>query len=244
MNTPRTPYARPISLVSLLWMRPEDVVLPPPGKGFFQLIVKLAIIVAAVFALHQMLDWVTHQAEASGSDGLMIGVMTLTLLAYALLIAVPFMPGVEIGISLLMLKGAAIAPLVYAATVLGLLLAFTAGRFLPHSWLHSILADLRLRRACALVDRLAPMTREERLAHLTATVPGWLKPLIGRWRYVLLAALINLPGNVVLGGGGGIAFTAGISRLFRPGWTALTFALAVLPVPISVWLVGSGSLPF
>lgn len=244
MNTFRLPYARPISLVSLVWMRPEDVVLPSPGKGFTQLIVKLAIIVAAVYALHLVLDWVTHQAEASGREGLMMGVMTLTLFAYVLLIAVPFMPGVEIGISLLMLKGAAIAPFVYIATVLGLLLAFTAGRCLPHSWLRSVLADLRLRRACALVDRLAPMSREERLVHLVASVPDWLKPLVGRWRYVLLALLINLPGTVVIGGGGGIAFTAGLSRLFRPSWTALTFALAVLPVPISVWLVGSGTFHF
>ena len=53
------------------------------------------------------------------------------------------------------------------------------------------LADLRLKRACALVNRLEPMSREERLAHLTDRAPGWLRPLIGPWRYLLLAALIG-----------------------------------------------------
>ena len=40
---------------------------------------------------------------------------------------------------------------------------------------------------------------EERLAHLVASVPNWLKPLVGRWRYVLLALLINLPGRPISG---------------------------------------------
>lgn len=33
-------------------------------------------------------------------------------------------------------------------------------------------------------------------------------------RYVALAVLLNIPGNVVIGGGGGIAFAAGMTRLF------------------------------
>ena len=64
----------------------------------------------------------------------------------------------------------------------------------------------------------------------------------GAGRYPLLAALINVPGNAVVGGGGGIALTAGFSRLFRPGWTALTVALAVAPVPLIVWLTGTTDL--
>ncbi|MEM6610625.1 MAG: hypothetical protein AAF689_18855, partial [Pseudomonadota bacterium] len=191
----------------------------------------------AAYGIHLIMDWAMTQAEEN--DSLMIGLFTALLLAYALLIAVPFMPGIEIGVSLLLLKGAAIAPVVYCATLLGLLIAFAAGRYLPYTWLHSLLADLRLKSACHLVDRLAPMTREERLAHLTDRAPNWLKPLIGPWRYPMLAALINIPGNAVIGGGGGIAFTAGFSRLFRPSWTALTLALAVAPVPLMVWLWGT-----
>ena len=232
------------SPVTLIRMGSDDIILPPPGKGFLRLAVKLAIIVAAVYAIHWTLDWATSLAEATQNDTLMIGVLTTLLLVYALLIAVPFMPGIEIGISLLMIKGASIAPLVYLATVLGLGLAYTAGRYLPHKWLRGILEDLRLKRACALVDRLEPMTHDERLAHLTARAPRWLRPAIGSARYVLLAVLINVPGNAVIGGGGGLAFTAGFSRLFRPVYTALTIVLAVLPVPLIVWLTGTARMVF
>ena len=211
---------------------------PPLALGLLRLGAKLAVVVAVVYGIHLVLDWATTQAEAANSQGLMIGVLSVLLLAYALLIAVPFMPGIEIGVSLLMLKGASIAPLVYAATVLGLLLAFAVGRLLPYRWLHGLLADLRLRRACDLVERLEPMSGEERMAHLTERMPNWLRPLFISGRYVTLALLLNLPGSALVGGGGGIAFIAGFSRLFRPLITAFVIALAVLPVPLAVYLGG------
>ena len=55
-------------------------------------------------------------------------------------------------------------------------------------------------------------------------------------RYVVLAVLLNLPGNVVLGGGGGLAMMAGLSRLFHPLPFVLTVLLAVLPVPLAFYL--------
>lgn len=232
-------YPRLATAVSLALMGTDDITLPPVGKGITRLALKVVLVVALAFGIHLLMDWATAQATARGNTRLMIGMFAALLIAYALLIAVPFMPGIEIGISLLVLQGAAIAPLVYLATVLGLCLAFIGGRFLPYTWLHDTLAELRLKRACALVNKLQPMSREERLAHLSDRAPNWLKPLVGPWRYLLLAALINLPGNAVIGGGGGIAFTAGFSRLFRPSLTALTIALAVLPVPLAVWLWGT-----
>jgi hypothetical protein len=53
-----------------------------------------------------------------------------------------------------------------------------------------------------------------------------------------LACLFNLPGNVVLGGGGGIALLAGLSRLYAPLPMAVTVALAVAPVPLAIWIWG------
>ena len=51
----------------------------------------------------------------------------------------------------------AIAPLVYLCTVLGLCLAYTAGRFVPPGYLASVLSAVRMRRAAAFVadERLA-----------------------------------------------------------------------------------------
>ncbi|MGI9394175.1 MAG: hypothetical protein ACR2OY_05970 [Boseongicola sp.] len=222
-------------------MRDQDQ-LPPLWLGLFRLILRILVIVIAVFIIHLMMNWATERAEAAGRDGLMLGVLTALLLAYAILIAIPFMPGIEIGISLLILKGASIAPLVYAATVLGLSMALLAGRFTPYGWLHGLLADLRLHRASKLVERLAPMSREERLEHLAMRAPRWLKPMIWTGRYLLLAVLLNLPGNSVIGGGGGIAFIAGFSRLFQPVIAIVVIALAVPWVPLIVWIYGTDTL--
>ncbi|HXV11709.1 MAG TPA: hypothetical protein VD839_12995, partial [Burkholderiales bacterium] len=55
-------------------------------------------------------------------------------------------------------------------------------------------------------------------------------------RYLLLALLLNLPGNVLIGGGGGIAMMAGMSRLYSfPSYLAL-ISVAILPGPVLVML--------
>lgn len=167
-----------------------------------------------------------------------IGVLAALLLAYALLIAIPFVPGVELGLTLLMVEGAVIAPLIWAATLIGLVLAFAAGAVLPYPVLRRTLEDLRLTRAASLVAALEPLDREDRLSLLRDRLPRWLSPLARSHRYLLLALLINLPGNSVLGGGGGILLLAGMSRLFSPLTTFATVAVAVAPVPVLVYLVG------
>lgn len=209
------------------------------ASGLVRLVGRALLIALLVVVIYMILDWATQKAEAAGSTNLMIGVFAGLLVAYALLMAVPFMPGIEVGISLLMLKGAAIAPLVYGATVLGLLLAFMIGRYLPYSWVHSAFRDLRMTRAADVLERIEPMSGEDRLAHLAERLPRWLRPFVVSWRYLTLAAALNLPGNAFLGGGGGIALIAGLSRLFRPGPTALVILIAVLPVPLAVYLGGT-----
>lgn len=215
---------------------------PPWHIGLMRFALKLAVVAALVFAVLTLLDWAQTRAQVIGSDSLMIGVLAALILVYILLLAIPFVPGIEIGISLLLMKGADIAPLVYIATVLGLSLAYAIGRCVPYRWLHATLADLRFKRACHLIERLEPMTQQDRLTHLTKRLPLSIAPHIRKGRYLLLAALFNIPGNAVLGGGGGIAFIAGFSRLFRPWAAILTIVLAVLPVPLSVWLLGEGAI--
>jgi hypothetical protein len=60
-----------------------------------------------------------------------------------------------------------------------------------------------------------------------------------RHRYLAVAIALNMPGNLMIGDGGGIALAAGFSRLFSLSWFALTVAVAVAPVPIVVLLAGS-----
>jgi hypothetical protein len=198
-------------------------------------LLRIALILALVWGIHALLNWAnTHVPHGRGA--LRLGMLLVFLLAYAALIAVPFVPGIEIGLSLMIIEGPWIAPPIYLATVTGLLLAYAAGEWLPYRVLHQMLSDLGMRRACALLDRAHPLSRDERLLLLQARAPAWLRPFVSRFRYVLLAVLVNMPGNALVGGGGGILFVAGFSRLFRPLPTAGTIALAVLPVPLLIWV--------
>lgn len=159
--------------------------------------------------------------------------------AYVGLLAMPFVPGAEIGLAMLTAFGAAIAPLVYVATVLALALSYMLGRLLPVALLARLLAALRLRRAADLVLRAAPLSPDERLALLFEGTPPGIMALALRRRHVTLALLLNMPGNALIGGGGGIALVAGLSGIFSPLPTILVFAVAVSPVPLAFALLGS-----
>lgn len=180
--------------------------------------------------------------QGPGQDIAMFGFIALLLMVYACLMATPFVPGIEIGVSLMLLRGAEIAPYVYLATVMGLGVAFLVGRYVPYKVIHGIFADLRLRKACQMIDSLQPLTPEQRLDHLQSALPKRFAFLLLRGRYVMLAVLLNTPGNGFLGGGGGLCLIAGLSRLFAGRYTFLCILIAVAPVPVMVWMHGSLSL--
>ena len=64
--------------------------------------------------------------------------------------------------------------------------------------------------------------------------------MVLRHRHLMLALLVNLPGNAVIGGGGGILMLSGLSGLFTLPRLLLTLALAVAPVPLVVWAFDLG----
>jgi hypothetical protein len=216
--------------------------LPPLSASLPRLILRLGIIAALIWVVIRLLGWVgavTDRMPDGQGEMIMLGLLISLLLAYAILMATPYVPGIEIGISLLVMKGAAVAPFVYLATVIGLTVAYLAGRFLSYDWLHKVFADLRLRRACDLLEAVRPLSREERLERLRARLPDWARALTGPGRYLALALLLNLPGNGLIGGGGGICLIAGLSRLFGTRGTIIAIALGVAPVPLLVWLFGA-----
>lgn len=212
---------------------------PAPRAPLWVILVRLGALVAIVLGAHWLVDWAMHRAEASANaDMVTLGLILGLLVLYALLISVPFVPGIEIGISLLALRGAEIAPFIYLATVAGLMLAYVVGCRVPLDWLAAKLAEFRLIRAARLVADVAPLAPERRLALLRARLPDRLNALVGGWRYLVLALLVNLPGSGLIGGGGGICLVAGLSGLFRLRPTLLTLALAVAPVPLLTWGLG------
>jgi len=158
--------------------------------------------------------------------------------AYIVLLAMPFVPGAEIGIALLAAFGAAIAPLIYVCTVAAMMLAFTIGRFLPIGLLEKGLQALRMRRAADLVARSATLSSDERLALLLAGQSKRVLRIAVKYRYLAMALAVNTPGNSIIGGGGGIMIIAGLSGLFSPLATFLTVVFAVSPVPLAVIFLG------
>lgn len=150
----------------------------------------------------------------------------------------PFVPGAEVGFGLLMVFGSRIAMLVYLCMVSSLLIAFVAGRVVPARYIAKFFEFLGFKRACALVTTLDVLDSDERLELLTKNAPRRIAPVLLRYRYLALMLLFNMPGNSMLGGGGGIAFIAGISGLFSfLGFLAAVF-VAIAPIPLFFFFAG------
>ena len=213
--------------------------MPLPWGRIILAVCALAAIGAALYVVLDLLRAMVDSLHSIGGPPAVSPLIILILVLYAVMIALPFMPGIEVGVALLLLQGAVIAPLVYLATVAGLMTAFLVGRMIPLPVLHRAFAALRLRRASALIAEIEMTAPERRLARQRAALPGWLAALTVNYRYVTLGLLLNLPGTFAIGGGGGIMLVAGLSRLFTPWAMLATLLIATLPVPLTVWLMGT-----
>jgi hypothetical protein len=171
-----------------------------------------------------------------------LGAVAAILLVYVILTAIPFVPGTEIGVALLLVFGAPIAPIVYLSTIAALSLAFAVGRLVPEPKLAGWLARHGFFKLAGLIDAFVRLGPERRDRYLTRTAPRWLRPWLVDHRMITFVVLINLPGNTLVGGGGGIALVTGLSKLMPVRQFLLGVALAVAPVPIAVvlasWLGG------
>jgi hypothetical protein len=201
-------------------------------------LVKLVVLVVLIALTWRAGDGIVGVLDASRSSGaLSRGTIAAAMLAYVALMALPFCPGIEVGLALLVLVGPEIVPLVYLATVAALMLAFLIGRFVPPHAVMEMLGLLRLSRARELLLRIEPLEAEQRLHFLLSASSPWLLRWLLAHRYVAVAIALNTPGNFVLGDGGGIALASGFSRLFSLRAFALTVALAVSPIPLAVLLL-------
>lgn len=208
-------------------------------------ILALVLIAAVIVAGNAASEWLRELLDIRvlpSNEHVVHRLVMIAAAAYVVLIAIPFVPGVEIALSLIMVFGAKVVLLMYVCTFAGLALAFVAGRLVPTRLLQRLMLDLSLRRAAAFLGRVQGMSEAERLDLLAARAPSRLVPVLLRYRYVALALALNVPGNVVIGGGGGIVLLAGISRLFAPAAFFVTLAIAISPVPLAVALLGTGVL--
>jgi hypothetical protein len=142
----------------------------------------------------------------------------------------PFMPGVELGVLLMCVFGKEGIVFVYLSTIVGLNLAFVMGRFVPKKWIESRFEKLGFSRSIAnqhnKIDQML-----DRSIFGQKLYRNWLKPYLLKNHYLMLAVLFNVPGNSILGGGGGISLAYGYSPNVSWKRFLLTVVLATAPVP-------------
>jgi hypothetical protein len=160
-----------------------------------------------------------------------LGALVAGGVIYILVLSLPFVPGVELGVLLMCAFGKEGIVFVYLATVSGLGLAFLFGRIVPQQWIRSILAKLGLSGFYGdASDGFETVT--DQLTTIHKYLPRKVWSYFLRYRYLAIAVLVNLPGNYILGGGGGISLACGISPAISFKWFIVTVIIAVAPVPL------------
>ncbi len=160
------------------------------------------------------------------------------VILYMFLMATPFLPGVEVGLALMIMLGSKGIALIYVCTLVALAISFGIGRLFPAHLLASFLRWLHLTRAEALLRGFDAIAPERRLGFLAENASTRAVSALLKHRYLLLALLLNLPGNTLIGGGGGIAMMAGMSRLYTFPRYLLLVAVAISPGPLLVMFSG------
>lgn len=211
----------------------------------WRMVAKLTAFISLVLLVNWSAALLLEHLEVDlrpSNEPLIHRLIMLSSLLYMALLSIPFVPGVEIGLALITMLGPEIVPLVYGCTVIGLTAAFLVGRLLPLSLLTRVAGFFHLTRTVALLQSLEGLEGEQRLDLLLHESPSRYLPFLARHRYLALALAVNLPGNFLIGGGGGIAMIAGLSRVFSLPAFLATIALAVSPVPLAVLLFGTSVL--
>ena len=195
----------------------------------------VALVAAGILAGPWLAGLVEFDPRPSNEPEIHRMVLTATVV-FIVAAAVPFVPGAEIGLALLAVLGASIAPLVYLSMVVALSLAYLTGRLVPARTTAAGLGAVGLQRAHALMVQLDSLDAEARLKLLSDSMPRRFVPFLLRHRHLMLALAFNLPGNTLLGGGGGIALAAGLCRLYSATGFLVTVMIAVAPVPLLFWV--------
>jgi len=203
-------------------------------RAFLATVIWVGLIVFGHYLTH--LDATAiNETLASLHEGMGMGALLASAFMLAVLLGLPFVPSVEMGLMMMTVFGREGAIAAWLATIAGLSLAHAAGRYMPadrvHHWLdrHGLLPATRDPGKPVMDELLERLHLSEKKGHRVGT-------FLLRHRYLLFAALINVPGNSVLGGGGGIALICGFTRLFRWAPFILTVSLASLPIPLLVFL--------
>jgi hypothetical protein len=156
----------------------------------------------------------------------------LLVLVYAFCMILPFMPAIELGLVLLAMLNIQGVLMLYLVTVAALMTSYGIGKLIPIDILKRFFDFLHFPKASELLCSAEACDEKEQIDRFIEHAPKRLIPFLLRHRYWVFAVAINTPGNIVIGGAGGIAMMSGLSRLFGFRQFALTILIAVSPLPI------------
>jgi len=215
----------------------------PAEKAKMRRFIKISLLVGFLVLLNYGGSLVVEQINFQlwpEHEHLMITVLSFAIVVYVLWMALPFVPGIELGLALMVILGTRGVVFVYLCTLLSLSLSFAIGRLIPLNTFARFLGWLHLYKAQDLVLQLEPLDSEEKLNFLLSTAPSRIIPFLVKHRYLMIAIALNLPGNALIGGGGGIGLISGMSRLYPFPKYILLVSLAITPLPL---LLLAGKLP-
>lgn len=170
----------------------------------------------------------------SSQNHLFIGALVLI---YTICMLLPFMPAIELGLILLAMLDIQGVLMLYLLTVFALSISYTMGRLIPVQVLKRLFLFLHFRKAADLLCASGECDEKQQIDRFLEHAPKRIIPFLLRHRYCVFGVAVNTPGNMLLGGAGGIAMMSGISRLFSFKTFVLSVLISVSPLPVLVILM-------
>ena len=182
---------------------------------------------ASQYLHHQLLPINTQQTHL---------VITTLIFIYAICMILPYLPAIELGLFLLAMLDIPGILMLYLVTVAALSLSYGIGRMVPVSALRALFQFLHFQKASELICSGSECDEKGQIDRFIEHAPKRFIPFLLNHRYCVFAVVINTPGNMIIGGAGGIALMSGMSRMFGTGKFLVTVLVAVSPLPIIVIL--------
>ncbi len=181
-------------------------------------------------------QYLHHQIWPIDTDQghLFIGALVLI---YAICMILPFMPAIELGLILLAMLDIQGILMLYLVTVFSLSISYTIGSLVPGQVLKRLFQFLHFYKAADLLCARGECNEKQQINRFLEHAPKRLIPFLLHHRYCVFGVAVNTPGNMLLGGAGGIALMSGVSRLFNIRTFVLAVMISVLPLPVIVILM-------
>lgn len=186
----------------------------------------LICIVGASFGAKQLLEFL-QTTQDGGNRLIEISIYG----AYILAIGLPFFPSFQIAVAFMLLFGVGHIHVTYTCCVLGFMWPFLIGRTVPVRIVTRVLTALNQPKLVAILTG-TEATSDKMLTHLTRFLPDRFRDFAQTRKYLSLAILLNVPGNVFFGGSAGLLLMSGALRIFSTGGVVLLVLVCLCPIPV------------